>query len=376
MKNETVTTKGNKANGLDTNYVEETLKFVESDEMKKHLRKWFASGSVRRPIDICAEIVYNAPVPLEQKLPILKLLSKHEEKKDSESEMYFQVTKAQIDDRYNKTEGMVYDLTLYNTYDSYNEEGIKFDSFDEAIEHIKSLDKQAKCINKDEAEIQKCLMKSNLLTLDEAVLRQKIKGYENEYGLVYELDMVPSNELGNLRARWYLNEIGEILYATCFLRDVIPGRLNIPTPFVAGDIVIADCQPFGCEQKVLILENEDTFDWVDGCSVTCVFINKYGNIDVGYFKSNEFLQRPYSTYISALYRAKTFTGELSKRDAPLGVIKDALAKRPKLGREMFTCLNNLKMYTLGMHPSIKSNGRYKDESYGIGWDAFKKGFGL
>ena len=373
MKKETEATKGNTVAGLEANYIEETLKFVESNEMKEHLRKWFASGGVRRPFDTCAEIVYKAPVAIEQKLPTLKLLAKHDKSKDTSSREYVDAMQKYLDARYNETEGMVYDLDLYTECDCYNEERIKFKSFDEAIEHIKSLEKQANSINMDETETRKSLQNSDLLALDEAAQRQKIKGYKN--GLVFALEKYPKEAYDELHVTWYLNKVGEILY-TDFCFGEIPGRLNLPTRFAAGDLVIADCQPFGGEQKVLILENEDIFKSVDGSGVTCIFINEHGNIDAGYFKSNEFLPNPDRTYVSALYRARTFTGGLSEGETPLGVIREALAKRPKLGREMFMCLNNLKMYAIGEYSNTNENSISKLKSYGIGWEVFKKRFGL
>ena len=294
MKNETVTTKGSFAAGAETNYIEETLKFVESDEMRELLRKWFASKNVRNPVQICAEIVYNAPVAIEQKLPTLKLLFKHDKSKDASSEAYVDVIQKCLEARYNEIEGMVYDLVLYtkcdNLDDAYNGETKKFMSFDETIEHIKSLNKQGNDLNMNESETQKFLENSSLLTLDEVALYHQAMGHGNV--LVYALKKYPKESYGELRVCWYLNEVGEILYANYGFNCEIPGRLNLPTRFATGDIVIADCQPFGDEQKVLILENEDTFKSVDGSGVTCIFINKYGNIDAGYFKSNEFCQCP------------------------------------------------------------------------------------
>ena len=375
MKKETLATKGNTVAGLEAKHIEEVLKLIESDEMREHLQKWFSSGSVRKPVEVCAEIVFNAPVPIELKLSLLTSLCEINGSKDTLAEVYLKNIQYHMNALDNATDGMVYGLVLYGEYDWEIADSVMFKSFNEVLEHIKSLDKQAGEINMDDADTRKRIMYSKYPTVDEAVLRHKIE--EHGYGLVYELEMYPSGKYEELHASWLMNEAREILYTDFHCKyTALPARLGIPTPFQAGAIVITDCKPFAGEHKVLILENEDTFESVDGCGVTCIFINEYGNIDAGYFKSNEFVSKPERTYVSGLYRARYFTGELSEREAPLGVIKEALAKRPKLGREMFMCLNNLKMYTLDDHSNSNKNSISEYDYYGIGWDAFKKRFGL
>jgi hypothetical protein len=141
-----------------------------------------------------------------------------------------------------------------------------------------------------------------------------------------------------------LNESGEILYSEYF-SDQTPGILNLPIPFAPGDIVMTDCRPFGHEQKVLILENSDTFDFVDGYGVTCLFVNMYGNIDGGCFKANAFSPNSEDRYVSGLYRAKTFTGELTEDEAPLEVIRKAIKDNPKLGRDLCRYVEGIKART-------------------------------
>ena len=377
-KTKATETKKNVLAGAETNYIEETLKFVESEEMRKHLHKWLTSGSVRRLTEICADIVFNAPVPLEHKLPTLKLLSEHESHKSLYIEGYFQDVKRALDERYNSSEGMTYELSLCDEPDDFDEEPMKFKSFDEAVEHLKSLDEQAEGVDLEDADTKDRLLYSGVLTFDDVVLRHKARKQKTddskyEGHIVYTLSKHPLDVNENMVARWYLNEAGEVLYSD-YYNDDIPGNLNLPVPFAAGDIVITDCRPFGHEQKVLILENLDTFDSVDGSSVPCIFINRYNNIDACHFKYIEFSDSV-PAFISPLYRAKTFSGELSQFEAPLEVIRKVIANNPRLTREMFLCLNNFNMYASGENKYVKDSiSRFKN--YGIGWEAFKKGFGL
>ena len=237
--------------------IAETLKFIESVEMREHLHGWLVSGYVRRPVDVCAEIVYKAPVPSEQKLPALKLLMKYERHMDTRV-MY-------VDD-----------------------------------------------------------------------LRSELSGRGNDDG-------------------------------------EIPGRLNLPIPFTPGDIVIADCRPFGDMKKVLILENNDTFNFVDGDGVTCLFLNDSNNIDVGLFKANEFLTYPDLTHVSAQYRARLYTGELSEPESILKIIGEVVKVNPELGPVIF---RRLCMFRIPVFDRPRNIGSFDCKRFGVSRKFFSNEFGI
>ena len=351
--------------GVQTDYIQETLKFIESDEMRSHLQKWFDSGSVGHTADACAEIVFHAPVSLEQKLPLLELLSKHEEGRNSYAKMYLQDAQKALDERYNSS--MEYGLYLYGygDADGYDENTIMFKSFDEAVKHIKSLDKQV--------DINDHLLHSKDLTLDNFVFRARALG--QEHSIIYAIEQYP---LGETSVCWYLNDAGELLYSD-YYTDQFPGGLRIPAPFAPGDIVMTDCRPFGDEKKVLILENSNPFDYWDGSGVTCLFINKYDNIDAGYFKNSEFVMDcKYSRYVSGFYRAKTFTGELEEDEAPLEVIRKAIKDNPKLGHDIFRYVDEIKRSTKILADFPGEFGEYfsKLKYTGVPLKLLKKEFGL
>ena len=191
--------------------------------------------------------------------------------------------------------------------------------------------------------------------------------------------MDPSRSTGlELIVYWFLDDAGEILYyefsdePTHRKPFVIPGRLSYTVPFQPGDIIATDCSPFAEQKKVLILENNDTLDSVDGQGVTCLFINDDNKIDVGYFKLNEFLRYPRHTYVSALYRAKLFDGELTEAEAPLGIISTAVKGSPKLEREIFVYVSQRKLSF-----AIASGDNYKAEDFsGFSWKALQRSFNL
>jgi len=178
---------------------------------------------------------------------------------------------------------------------------------------------------------------------------------------------------------WFLDEAKNVLYydfstkAKQRIPIAIPGRLGFPVPFKPGDIVMTDCRPFAKERKVVILENTDTLSFVDGNSVTCLFVNDYNNISVGYFKSNEFLHKPESTYVSSMYRSSTYEGELAKAESPLGVISEAIKKNASLGNRLFGFLVRHRISLL--------SSRYEDDPvvgkyFGTDWSVIQKEFGL
>ena len=69
-------------------YFEETLKFIESEEMRAHLRKvapeWLDRG--RRARHTCTEIVSSAPAPLERKIPVLELIAEQTQVEENDFE--------------------------------------------------------------------------------------------------------------------------------------------------------------------------------------------------------------------------------------------------------------------------------------------------
>ena len=337
---------------INNNGIEEVLKLIQSDEVRELLREWLAQ--CRDPVYAYTEIITHAPIPLEQKVSLIKLF---EEQYDGIVEC--NVIEYALSDRYehyDRKNPARTEFRLY-MYNQYSEEFERFSTFDDAAEHIKQARGQQ----------------------GSAVSDNKV--HESwKYGKVNKVEKwIPDNR-GVLRLHmyWFLNDAGEILYhqspedPTRSDPWVIPGRLTFPVPFQPGDIVATDCSPFAEQRKVLILENNDTLDSVDGQGVTCLFINEDNKIDVGYFKLNEFLRYPRHTYVSALHRAKLFNGELTGAEAPLGIIGTCIKENPKLGREIFVYVSQHKLSF-----AIASGDNYKAEDFsGFSWKALQRSFNL
>jgi len=290
-------------------YMEETLKFIESEEMREHLKielpklDWFRGNDY-------AEIVAFAPAPIERKILVLELIV---QKAKCDTEMLHNPAKllesmhTALNERYNCTQGTVFSVQ----------------SCGEGIDSI--------CTNFDAVLQYLCEFES-----DESDPDPRNRTW-------YQVEKWLPNDDGIMKdaCYWILNAKGEIWYFGYYsefkpadwenIHDCIGAGLNLPIPFCSGDIVIADCRPFADITHVLIV---DIGDNIDCCSVQCMYLLPDGKLDMNAFKHNHFLCRDEKSPISGLYRATKFSGELEKSESILGIISDAIKNRPSLANEI------------------------------------------
>ena len=341
---------------MKPSYIEDCLQFVESEEMRKSLFEWLMQ--YLRHIENCNEIIFHAPVPLEQKVELLKSLGKYKgtEFLEEFGEYGLKLQRA-IDECYNHRGAKNPASTEYilSMYKHPKDICTQFASFDEAVECIKQVNSQNDGVvfENDSSDI-----------IEEAKIN------------IIEKRILGTEWWNSCYIYWILNDAGEILYYEYSDYDICgesyeaPGRLRFYVPFKPGDVIITDCSPFEPAKKVVILENKDTFGSTDYDNVTCMFVNDRGNIDVGYFKLNEFLRNPISTYVSVMYRAKTYTGELTEAEMPLGIISNAIKENPELGHKIYRYVDNIRScYNLS---APKSSILY----VGANWKRLQKEFGL
>ena len=309
------------------NYIEASLAFLESKEMRDYLReelpkfRWHAME--------CADIVAYAPAPIEQKLIALERIVKEAEPElawDGEPFTKYAADFAKscrlaLEERYSGPEHAMFWLK----WESYDEDmdGCAFDrddsffmEFDAAIRY---LEKQAE----EEPDTY---------------------GFE---GLSYTITKyVPDGE-GGLEEYciWYLNNARELCYFNCYglphrqvpegwesLIDYCGLGLNLPVPFQPGDIVTADCLPYASPRRVLILEVGDNRDC---CSLWALSIGEGGRLFANAFKHNSFLRsKDDCSHVSGLYRAARWTGELNPEEEPFAVLSPLIHDRPELGKEI------------------------------------------
>lgn len=319
-------------------YLEETLKFIESEEMRAYLRKvapeWLERGRWGR--HTCAEIVSSAPAPLERKIPVLELIAEQTQAGENDFEdpaKFAKQSRLAFDEQDNNPPGTIFWLKDFY----YSEEGCDFffTDFDAAIRFIK-----------------------------EQLADNEYPDF-HEYQSYAICKLIPG-EKGTMieYCHWILNFSGEIWYFDYFdgepedweyLFDWTGASLNLPVPFTPGDVILADCRPFAKERRVLILGIGDNSDC---CAVQCLYPLPNGKLDNGAFKHNRFLHRPESSHISGLYRAARWTGELTVQEAPLAIIGKAVKANPALGSDISEYIYE---------------NEYDD---GVTWEQLQEAFGL
>ena len=336
-------------------YIDETLKFIESKEIREHLRTW------RRPLDRddCGEIVSRAPASLERKIPVLDLIAEQTEydpeRINHDPAIFAKHARLALDGLYNTSPGTVFLIDA--------------------------------CCYEDRKHGRE------LFTTFEAV-----KKYIHETGVIYSVNPNPHDYLWFYVEKWipgedgkmncpiyyYLNSLGEVWYFD-YTSEYEPddygdtlgffdhsGDANLAVPFLPGDIIIADCSPFAEERKVLILENLDSMNMVDCCGVRCLHITQSGKIDECALKHNSFIRYSEHTYVSVLYRATVYNGELTESETPLSIVSNAVKENPELGHKIHEYLINLSLSASEETRSSKKEDKYE----GIEWEELKNKFGL
>ena len=329
---------------IQGSFIDEALKLIESDEMRNHLHKWVTGGKVKT-VEICAKIIYNAPVPIETKLAMLKQLQKYDDSKHSIVKDRIRMIEKALSLLSSNDTNTTFYLHLYEPPRCHAEDPLIFKSFDDAIQYIKSLenktfgdDENSYQENMDVAEVIR-FNKSMKKHLNNPVANPKINQLI-KYNIFYELGRSFPHD-SQKEAYWFINEAGEILYFDIYCDDdrfITYDNLNFVVPFKAGDIVSIDCQPYESESKVLILENSDTFKHNDIDGVKCLYMNEHNKLDTYYFKQNS-----YSSHLSVIYRAKTYDGILTDAEAPLKIISEDIKKHPKLGSIIFRRIEYIKL---------------------------------
>jgi hypothetical protein len=303
-----------------THYFEETLKFVESKEMREYLRTrsdWF--GTDWRGRAKCAEVVSRAPAPLENKIPVLELIAQqtvydpehdyHDPAKMAES------ARTALNERYDNPPGTVFLLRAweYSKLARVHSHAL-FTCFDAAVQYIEEYEKTE---NKSE-RVESCS---------------------------YSIEKNITGDNGKMEeyCQWILNTLGEIWYFDYAdskfesvgweeLYDYL-GCLTLPVPFKPGDIILADCRPFAEAKPVLFIGYDGDED--DCCAVGCLFVLPDGRINFGAFSHNSFLTFGENSHIFGHYRAALYNRELFEREAPLAVIGAALKSCPELRKDIY-----------------------------------------
>lgn len=321
-------------------HIKESLKFIESEEMRDYLRE---NTGLLNSWD-CTRIVTFAPAPIERKIPVLDLIA---EQSGYDGNFYNPAKiaaecRTALAERYDNPPGTIFWLRAWSRHEEYFYYGdIFFTDFDAAVCYLKEQQKEL-----DDPNTACCFSHS---------IEKYIPG---ENGAMKEY------------CEWMLDRSGEIWYfdygsaiGSKFapkgwdaLWDYGGDSLYLPVPFKPGDIILADCRPFAKERHVLITDVGDNHDC---CSVQCLYLLPNGKLNIAAFKHNGFFWgTEENSHISGLYRASLWHGELSEDEAPLCVVSAALKANPLLG-------DGLQAFIM------------KDRAdWGVTWEQLKNEFGF
>jgi len=326
------------------NYIDETIKFIESDEMREYLHVYFSKEDDKIWLrNICAEIVSNAPTCVTDKIPVLDLIAeqtKPRPKGDWHDPVWLaNFARHALGEEQKGPVGTVFQVRelLYHE-PSYYDDYTLYHTFNAAINYIKWIDTECEDIERDDTH------KNANYYIEKFIPNDDGKMVATFYWIV--------NHAGDI---WYF---GEERYTRDPFRDEFfdyLGNLNLPVPFEPGDIVTADCRPFAKERRVLILSIGDNSDC---CSVQCLFTFSIGKLAIGAFKHNRFLKSSHReiSHVSVLYRTARYQGELDEYEQPFSKLSAVIKKNPLLGQEIWDYFFE------------------NDDGWGLTWEEIKEKF--
>ena len=110
-------------------------------------------------------------------------------------------------------------------------------------------------------------------------------------------------------------------------------HLNLPVPYRPGDILEVGCAPYVSEPHYCILTEVGD----DCCGVQCLYPGENGRIEFGALKHGHYFSGCFDRwqYLSPLYGAKIYTGELSGEYKFMKPLSEKLHKDPAFGKELW-----------------------------------------
>lgn len=116
-------------------------------------------------------------------------------------------------------------------------------------------------------------------------------------------------------------------------------NLNLPVPFVPGDLVTVDCRPFAPVSHGVILEVGDNQDC---CCLQMLFRQNDGAWDTGAVKHGHIFPGGCSLELSPLYRLASFKGELPQEERMLEKVSQYVNGDEKRGAGLWNYLYRLR----------------------------------
>ena len=119
-------------------------------------------------------------------------------------------------------------------------------------------------------------------------------------------------------------------------------HLNLPVPYRPGDILEVGCAPYVTEPHYCILTEVGD----DCCGVQCLYPGENGRIEFGALKHGHYFSGCFDRkqYLSPLYGAKIYTGELSGEYKFMKPLSEKLHKGPAFGKVLWEIGHDLGFF--------------------------------
>lgn len=119
-------------------------------------------------------------------------------------------------------------------------------------------------------------------------------------------------------------------------------HLNLPVPYRPGDILEVGCAPYVTEPHYCILTEVGD----DCCGVQCLYPGENGRIEFGALKHGHYFSGCFDRkqYLSPLYGAKIYTGELSGEYKFMKPLSEKLHKDPAFGKVLWEIGHDLDFF--------------------------------
>ena len=119
-------------------------------------------------------------------------------------------------------------------------------------------------------------------------------------------------------------------------------HLNLPVPYRPGDILEVSCAPYVSEPHYCILTEVGD----DCCGVQCLYPGENGRIEFGALKHGHYFSGCFDRkqYLSPLYGAKIYTGELSGEYKFMKPLSEKLHKDPAFGKVLWEIGHDLDFF--------------------------------
>ena len=357
------------------NYCEESLKFIESEEMRECFRNTLFTGKISTRLRFCPErdcrdFIVGSRYSIEEKIAAFRKLPQ-----DKNTIDLINVAETALAEL-KSTDNTVFLTTLHYPYDTTGisdtwEDRVPFLSFESVMKYVKK--QTAWHCEAHEETLEQCVERlwyevEKFIPVEDGELQHKITWALNAKGeiLFFELGKEDKehwlhhvhDDDDNNSSAWFDWEGQELTYP--------------PIPFDFGDIITIDMRPYCKAYHAVIVRIGDNCDC---CSVACIYCDEDGYLYCRTLKHN---MDTILSKISPLYRAARFEGELPENESVLKVISEAIKKVPSSVETTEDGYVWHKHDLANQFDDFLYSDEYKRRKgrFGCSWEDFKNKFGL